>query len=307
MADEKTGKICFFIAPIGSSESNTRRRSDLVLKHIIKPIAEERGYRSVIRADDLAHPGLITNDVIQLLINADLVIADLSEGNPNVAYELAVRHAIRKPVVQIIRIGDHLPFDFAQSRTIQFDHTDLDSVADCKDQLRDQIKAVEKDPSRVDNPISSAIDLMALQSSGQPSDKALASILSAVENLSSQMQYLRETHDLTPEEISAAKIYRVNRDRSTRRLGREPEIMTALAALERAKREAPSEVAAAEARLEYVRREATIGYILRKAHELAQALGRPATPEEVLDSGFPYPYFSSMELVEAVLEEISHL
>jgi len=86
-------KSCFVIAPIGQEESETRNRSDLVLKHIIKPAAEECGYKAV-RADEISEPGIITTQVIQRLIDDDLVIADLTERNPNVFYELAIRHAI---------------------------------------------------------------------------------------------------------------------------------------------------------------------------------------------------------------------
>jgi len=47
--DEKT---CFVISPIGKEESETRKRSDSVLRHIIKPAAEECGYTAV-RADEI--------------------------------------------------------------------------------------------------------------------------------------------------------------------------------------------------------------------------------------------------------------
>ncbi len=54
-----------------------------------------------------------------------LVIADLSFSNPNVYYELALRNATRKPVVQLIRTGDKLPFDVGQYRTVEIDMTDI--------------------------------------------------------------------------------------------------------------------------------------------------------------------------------------
>ena len=56
-------------------------------------------------------PGLITAQVIQNLVEWELVIADLSEHNPNVFYELAVRHALKKPIVQLIQAGQKIPFD----------------------------------------------------------------------------------------------------------------------------------------------------------------------------------------------------
>ena len=54
-----------------------------------------------------------------------MVIADLSFGNPNVYYELALRHALRRPVVQITRSSDPIPFDVGQFRTVVVDMTDI--------------------------------------------------------------------------------------------------------------------------------------------------------------------------------------
>jgi len=143
MADKKE-KQCFVIAPIGEDNSDTRKRSNQILKHIIEPVTLQLGYTTT-RADKLSKPGIITSQIINHLLEDDLVIADLTEKNPNVFYELAIRHAIRKPVVQIIFHTETLPFDISASRTIKFDHKDLDSVAICKEELEKQIKAVEKD------------------------------------------------------------------------------------------------------------------------------------------------------------------
>jgi len=137
-------RICFVIAPIGDDGSEIRSWSDKVLRHIIEPAAKACNYQKVIRADKISRPGLITSQIIQHLIDDSLIIADLTSHNPNVFYELAVCHVLRKPVVQLIRIGQSLPFDIAQSRTIVFDLYDPDSLVSCKDQLIEQIQAVEQ-------------------------------------------------------------------------------------------------------------------------------------------------------------------
>ena len=53
-------KICFVIAPIGEEESETRKRSDQILKHVIEPSISECGYKA-IRADKIEKPGVITS------------------------------------------------------------------------------------------------------------------------------------------------------------------------------------------------------------------------------------------------------
>lgn len=181
-----TKKICFVIAPIGEPDSETRKRSDQILKHIITPAVNECDYEP-IRADKISEPGLITSQVIQHIMDDPLVIADLTERNPNVFYELAIRHAIRKPLVQIIKKGETIPFDVAGTRTIPVDHRDLDSVEEAKREIVRQIKSVENNPSLVDSPISVSLDLQTLRQSESPEQRSLADILSAISDLRSSV------------------------------------------------------------------------------------------------------------------------
>jgi hypothetical protein len=176
-------KKCFVISPIGEDGSDTRKRADQVLKHVIKPAAEECGF-DAIRADDIAEPGLITSQVIQRIIDDPLVVADLTGMNPNVFYELAIRHSIRKPLVQIIQKGDKIPFDVAGMRTVSVDHKDLDSVDEARAEIVKQIKAVaDKKPEEIDSPISVSVELQFLKHSENPEERSYADFISAVSDL----------------------------------------------------------------------------------------------------------------------------
>lgn len=173
---------CFVIAPIGEPESETRKRSDQVLNHVVRPAVSECGYIA-IRADEIDKPGIITSQVIQHVVNDDLVIADLTERNPNVFYELAIRHAISKPLVQIMKKGEQIPFDVAATRTIFVDHRDLDSVAEAKTKIVDQIRELEKGTSDVETPISVSLDLQLLRQSEKPEDRSLADLVAVISGL----------------------------------------------------------------------------------------------------------------------------
>ncbi|MDR7057754.1 hypothetical protein J2W70_005155 [Pseudomonas koreensis] len=150
-------KICFYITPIGSEESIERKHADLFMSSLVQPALEELGL-TVVRADHIGDPGMITTQVLEYLKRSKLAIADLSYLNPNVFYEVALRHALRLPVVQIIRKSDRLPFDVNQSRTLVFDTTDIYSLIPKLQTYRAEIanqarKAID-DPESVGNPIS---------------------------------------------------------------------------------------------------------------------------------------------------------
>jgi hypothetical protein len=141
-AEKMADKTCFVIAPIGEEGSEIRKRSDQIFKHVVTPAAAKCDY-DPLRADQISEPGMITSQVIQHIVNDPLVIADLSGRNPNVFYELALRHALRKPLVQIIKSGEEVPFDVAGTRTIPVDRHYLDSVETAKEEIVKQIKAIE--------------------------------------------------------------------------------------------------------------------------------------------------------------------
>jgi len=189
-ANSSSMKICFVIAPIGEDKSETRERSDKVLRHIIQPAATQCGY-TIERADRISKPGIITSQIIQHIVEDALVIADLTDHNPNVFYELAIRHAIKKPVVQIIKNGQSIPFDLSATRTIKVDHTDLDSADNARKEIIRQISAVELNPDAVDSPISAALDLQSLRQSDKPLEKGMADIIRIVEGLKMAIADLR--------------------------------------------------------------------------------------------------------------------
>ncbi len=192
MTEEERQKVCFAVTPIGEEGSEIRRRSDQVLRHVITPIVAGLGYE-VVRSDLISQPGMITHQIIDHLMDDDLVVADLTYGNPNVFYELAIRHATRKPAVSIMEAGTPPPFDVNQSRTIQFDHHDLDSVAWCKEELRRQVVALQENPSDFFTPVSVAIDLKAARDSGNPEARMEAQMLSTLQSLQADVSRLQAT------------------------------------------------------------------------------------------------------------------
>lgn len=148
-------KTCFVITPIGDENSFIRRHIDGVINAAIRPALEENYEVKV--AHEFTSPGSINKQVIIEIYTADLVIANLTELNPNVMYELAIRHALRKPVIMIMESGTNkLPFDVVSERTI-FYKNDFQGVIDLRNAL---VKAEEsiKEATVISNPIYDALE-----------------------------------------------------------------------------------------------------------------------------------------------------
>ena len=110
MADKK---LCFVIGPIGEAETESRIHADWLLEGIIKPVMKEFAGFTAKRADHDPTPGLIDAQLINDLLNADLVIADLSFLNPNVYYEIGIRHMAQKPIIHMQLATQKPPFDLS--------------------------------------------------------------------------------------------------------------------------------------------------------------------------------------------------
>lgn len=187
-------KVCFVIAPIGEENSEIRKRSDQVLNYIIKPCCEKYSY-DVLRADKISEPGLITTQIIEHIINDELVIADLTGKNPNVFYELAIRHASGKPVVQLIEKGEVIPFDVGGIRTIYVDIHDIDSISVAKQQLIENIKNIYKKDILYETPITIAKDLTNFKSTGDKGSKHIADLLNITRELKLELSHLSQKFD----------------------------------------------------------------------------------------------------------------
>ena len=114
-----------------------------MLEYLIKPIAEQAGYK-VVRADNIAASGLITSQIIQHALKFQLAIADLLGINPNVMHKLAIRHAIGKPVIQITSDPSRIPFGVVGMRTIVVDIHDISSLKNTEYQLKETIEIIGK-------------------------------------------------------------------------------------------------------------------------------------------------------------------
>jgi hypothetical protein len=176
--------LCFVIGPIGKDLSQERKHADLLLHAVIKHVleAEEFGYK-VKRADEDADPGMIGDRVISDIIHAELVVADLTDLNPNAFYELGIRHSNEKPTIHIARSGTPLPFDNLAHRTIFIDLADWQSIQRGRDQLAGSARAIQDPGYQVSNPITQANASFRMRESADPQDRVITEIQERVRAL----------------------------------------------------------------------------------------------------------------------------
>ncbi len=173
---------CFFVTPIGPTGSDVRKYADNVLRFIVRPVCSKLEY-SVTRADEIAEPGSVTSQILRALLEADVIIADLTGTNPNVMYELAIAHTIQKPTIQLASGPLELPFDVQDQRTIQFDIFDLESVESAKGELEYQLLRVRSGNLRSHDLFAPVRESIVRQAGSPPIESALAGMSSTLAKL----------------------------------------------------------------------------------------------------------------------------
>ena len=113
-------KTCFVISPIGTENSDTRDHADDVFDFIIAPAAERAGYTAK-RGDHSGAPGKITEQMFHSILNDDLIVAIITDRNPNVFYELAVAQSAARPTIILNLKGQDIPFDIKDMRVLEYD------------------------------------------------------------------------------------------------------------------------------------------------------------------------------------------
>jgi len=118
---------CFVIMGFGKKtdfETGHAFNLDRSYYNLIKPAVEAAGLEC-IRADEIVHSGLIDVPMYRQLLQADVVVADLSTSNRNAIYELGVRHALRPYTTVIIAENQIMKspfFDLSHIVIRQYEH-----------------------------------------------------------------------------------------------------------------------------------------------------------------------------------------
>ena len=155
--------ICFLITPIGSTDSIDRNRVNQWQKLIYRPAV--KGKYKIVRSDIISTPGLITKQIIDNILDAELVIIDFTPSgsyltpNPNVMYEAAIRHIAKKPVIHITPENTVIPFDIKDFRSIRYSQEDLEYPKKLRDAIKRAIKDINSHDYKTPDIIGHTFDL----------------------------------------------------------------------------------------------------------------------------------------------------
>jgi hypothetical protein len=185
MSDTK--KCCFVVSQIGDDGSSERNQAEWFLQGIVQPALSSRADFLVERADGIAHPGLIDAQVIHRLLTAELVVADLTGLNPNVFYEIGIRHMAQKPIIHMHEVGQKIPFDVSLYRSIQYSRALPKDLQEARSRLEAAVDMALSADHAVENPVTNARGRLQLEQSATPEQRLM---MDTMETLAERLGYL---------------------------------------------------------------------------------------------------------------------
>lgn len=179
-------KKCFYITPIGDKLSPQYSKLEGLKENVLVPVLDSLGFELDV-AHTIDSSGSISDQIFERIVNSELVIVNLTGLNPNVMYELAVRHSFGKPCVMICETDTKLPFDLLAERTIFFEDT-IKGAGELKVDLNKKIRSAIE--SGNDNPVTRAVTKAAILEGNSSETEPLKLILSELNLLGQRLENL---------------------------------------------------------------------------------------------------------------------
>lgn len=194
---ESTEKTCFIVMPISNVDGYDQGHFDRVYNFIIKPACKKAGF-SAVRADDTKHTNTIILDILKQIVEADMVICDMSSKNPNVMYELGIRQAFNLPVVLLKDNRTTRIFDTSPLRDVEYDHSlRIDTVNAAIEKIALALAETYKNK---DTDTHSLIKLLSIEAARVPEKKEVSMdtllLFDAIQELRSDVSKLRDNENL---------------------------------------------------------------------------------------------------------------
>ena len=159
MKNEDYENGCFIMMPFSSCEGYDHNHFDRVYEQIIEPAIRDAGLIPFTTKNSLISIDIMS-EILEYIKNCKYSICDLSSRNPNVLYELGLRHAYDMPVLLIKDEKTDKIFDVGGINTISYNsHRLFENVIDAKEKIKCGLVEIEKSSTILKSiKISKAVD-----------------------------------------------------------------------------------------------------------------------------------------------------
>jgi hypothetical protein len=151
---EKPEKTAFVIMPFSKTESCTELVWTDIFENIFRPAFEDCGYRCERASTSV---GSLIKSIITQLRSSWIVLADLTDRNANVFYELGVRHSLCRRTILVAQKDDHVPSDLRGFWWLTYQNT-ARGASDFKKEIRRLVTDIEQSPDKSDSPVSEFLE-----------------------------------------------------------------------------------------------------------------------------------------------------
>lgn len=189
---------CFIIMPFGDW-------FDTYYETIYLPAIEATGL-TARRADNLYRPSAIINDIWALTNEAKLILADLSEKNANVFYELGMAHALAKPAILVTESMEDVPFDLRSLRVIVYEKNQPDWGDALREKIQLAIQEVLASPLDAVLPTFIKVKDSSPQPTASKVEKELVSLRQDMDRLTRELRYVTPASGLEIDHISPVRV-----------------------------------------------------------------------------------------------------
>lgn len=191
------------------SPTESVKNWDDVYQRLFKPIIEELKFGYKCERSEIRN-GSFTKDIVRKLKTSYLVLADITDFNSNVMWELGVRHSLSQRTVMVARedMIDQIPSDIKGYGVIAYPK-EITGFTKFKEEITVVLEKIEKEPERGDNPVFDFLKIEDLILSSVERKQIIAKLAMLLTELFDNLQYAETFISKPPTEGSAGRLHRM--------------------------------------------------------------------------------------------------
>lgn len=202
-----SSKICYVIMPFSPTEST--KNWDDVYQRLFMPVIEESKFGYKCKRSEIRN-GAFTKDIVRNLKTAFLVLADITDFNSNVMWELGVRHALSQRTIMVARedMIEKIPTDIKGYGVIAYPK-EITGFTKFKEDITAVLEKIEKEPDRGDNPVFDFLKIEDLILSSVERKQIIGKLIGLLNELFDNLQYVEDFISKPPIVGSAGRLHRM--------------------------------------------------------------------------------------------------